>query len=73
MQREVLEKLRNDPKMADYLKKNSYWIKELNRSSENYAKFVNAMKEKYRLKVSNRIEDAIDNIDLISEILSSLK
>ena len=59
--------------MQELLKRNSYWFKELNRNSENYKEFLNAMKEKYHLKVTDKISDTIDNIDLISGILESLK
>lgn len=67
------QKLNEDKKMATYLKENSYWYKELNRNSENYKKFINAMKEKYHLKMSDKINDAIDNIDIITSILDTLK
>ena len=59
--------------MAELLKQNSYWFKELNRKDENYKNFVEQMKEKYHLKVTDKISDAIDNIDLISSILDSIK
>lgn len=67
------QKLETDKKMQELLKRNSYWFKELNRNSENYKEFINAMKEKYHLKVTDKISDTIDNIDLISGILESLK
>lgn len=67
------KKLNEDKKMDLFLKQNSYWYKELNRNSDNYKNFVNAMKEKYRLKVSDRINDAIDSIDLITGVLDTLK
>lgn len=69
----VQQKLLEDKKMDGFLKQNSYWFKDLNRNGENYKKFVAAMKEKYRLKATDRISDAIDNIDLISGILDTLK
>lgn len=69
----IQQKLENDPKMAQFLKENSYWYKELNRNSDNYKDFLNAMKEKYHLKVSDKINDAIDGIDLVSGILENLK
>lgn len=67
------QKLEEDKKMAELLKQNSYWYKDLNRNSDNYKKFILAMKEKYHLKMTDRISDAIDNIDLISGILENLK
>ncbi len=67
------QKLEADKKMQELLKRNSYWFKELNRNSDNYKEFINAMKEKYHLKVTDKISNTIDNIDLISGILESLK
>ena len=69
----VQQALEKDSKMASYLQKNSEWFKELNRDSDNYRKFVNAMKEKYHIKVTDKISSAIDNIDLISSVLDVIK
>ena len=69
----IQQKLNEDKKMAALLKENSYWFKELNRNDENYKEFVNKMKEKYHLNVTDKISDAIDNIDIISSILETLK
>ncbi len=67
------QKLNEDKKMDFFLKENSFWIKELNRNVDNYKLFVNAMKEKYHLKVTDKINNAIDNMDLITGILDTLK
>lgn len=69
---EIQMKLKED-KMYDYLKLNSQWIKDLNRSSENYKKFTETMKDQYHLRTTHKISDAIDNIDLISTFLQALK
>ncbi len=69
----IQKKLEEDVKMAEYLKENSYWYKELNRSSVYYKDFVKAMKDKYHLKVTDKISDAIDNMDMITTILDNLK
>lgn len=66
-------KLMEEPKMALLLKQNSYWIKNLNRSEDNYKEFVNAMKNKYNLRVTDKISEAIDQIELVSSILETLK
>lgn len=73
MDLQLQQKLETNKKMQELLKRNSYWFKELNRNSESYKDFINAMKEKYHLKMTDKISDTIDNIDLISGILESLK
>ena len=73
MQRIVFNKLKENPKMFEYLKLNSNWYKDLNRSSTNYKKFENAMKDLYKLRTTDKISEAIDNIDLINSVLNVLK
>ena len=67
MQVNVLNELRKDKKMYDLLKQNSYWLKELNRNPGSLKDFKNHMKEKYHLRTTDKISDAIDNIDIIRQ------
>ena len=73
MQLNVLLELRKDEKMYDLFKFNSYWIKDLNRNPENIKKFKEQMKVKYKLRTTDKISDAIDNIDIITNVLNALK
>lgn len=73
MELELQKKLIENPKMYQYLKQNSYWIKYLNRDANRYKEFESKMKELYRQRASDKISDAIDNIDLISSVLMTLK
>ena len=59
--------------MVQYLKEHSYWIKELNRDPLKYSAFQEAMKDFYHLRTTDKISDAIDNIDLISSFLGAFK
>lgn len=73
MELNTLFKLKNDPKMHEYLHENSQWYKLLNRSSSNYDKFIKAMKKQYRLGVTDKISDTIDNIDMIANVINTIK
>ena len=73
MQVNVLLELKKDGKIFDLLKYNSYWLKELNRDATNVKRYKDDMKVKYRLRATDKISDAIDNIDIISNVLSALK
>ncbi len=73
MQMNAIIELKKDTKMWELLKTNSYWIKELNRNPLNVKKFKEDMKVKYKLRATDKISDAIDNIDIISNVLSALK
>ena len=60
-------------KYYDYLKQNSNWFKYLNRNPYNYSKFNSFIKDKYRLRVTDKINDTINNIELVSSILDIIK
>ncbi len=69
----VQQKIAENAKMAELLKQNSYWFKYLNRDEKYLKDYLNEMKDKYRLRFTDKVSDAIDNIDLISNILENLK
>lgn len=73
MQYIALMELKKDRKMWELLKENSYWVKELNRDPRNVRKYKEDMKVKYKLRTTDKISEAIDNIDLISNVLGALK
>lgn len=73
MQVNTLLEIKKDKKMWELLKYNSYWVKDLNRDFTNVKKYKNDMKVKYKLRTTDKISSAIDNIDIISNVLSALK
>ena len=73
MQLQTQYALFKDEKMHKYLKENSLWYKYLNRDMRNYDNFVKAIKQKYHLNLTDKINDTIDNIDLLSTVIQTLK
>lgn len=69
----TLYSLKKDENMHKYLRDNSHWYKYLNRSGSNYNLFKNAMKKQYRLGITDKISDTIENIDMITSILNTIK
>ena len=67
----LLEQIKKD-KLYDYLKENSYFIKYMIRDPSFYKEFKNIIKEKYHLRISDKINETIDNIELISSILNTI-
>lgn len=65
--------LENDETMHKFLRENSEWYKFLNRSPLNYQDFTKAMKIKYKLNPTDKISNALDNIDLISSVIETIK
>jgi len=70
MKTEVQLQLKKDEKMLGYLKENSQWYKELNRDPQNYKKFVAAMKEKYKIRATDKIGEVVENIELVTSVLN---
>ncbi len=69
-----LQKLiKENPKMYNHLKQNSEWIKLLNRNPYNYKQFTLAMKEKYKERTTDKVDEMLDNIDLITTFLNAMK
>ena len=73
MQLTTFYALKKDAKMHGYLRENSEWYKLLNRNPMNYDAYIKAMKKKYRLNVTDKISDTIENIDIITSIINSIK
>ncbi len=71
MNKIVLYNLEKD-KLLIYLKQNSYFIKDLNRHPEYYNEFKRIIKEKYNLRLSDKISSAINDIELVSNIINTI-
>ena len=72
MRREILDKLTSSNYLK-YLRQNSNYYKLLNRDPDNYELFVKKMKEKYKLRTIDKVDNFIDNVDLISKIIDVSK
>jgi len=70
---EVQFKLKSNPLFIKYLHENSYWYKILNREPGMFDEFVNEVKKNYKLRTSDKINDAINTFEMISSIFSALK
>lgn len=64
---------RENLKEYNHLKEHSYYFKELNRGVIDYKRFVEDMKIKYKERVTDKINNVVDNMDLISSVLDVLK
>lgn len=71
MKKIILEQLHKD-KLLDYLKQNTNYIKELNRNPKFYKEFKTIIKEKYKLRITDKISEVVNDIELISNIISTI-
>lgn len=69
----IIKKFMEEPKYYNYLKENSEWVKVLRRHPEKYNDFIKFVKEKYHLRVQDKVNNAINNMGVLSEVLSSIK
>lgn len=65
----ILNKIKEDPKMYEYLHNHSFWYRELNRSVDNYASFEKSFKEYKRLQSMEKVNSTIENIELLSNLI----
>lgn len=73
MSLETQFKLKQNPLYIRFLRENSYWYKYLNRDASYFKEFELEMKKIYKLNPSDRISKAIDAIDMLQTLFSSLK
>lgn len=66
-------KIKNNPNYLRYIRENSLWYKELNRNPENFKIFEEEVKEKYKLRPSDRLEKAIQTLELLQNVMSTFK
>jgi len=69
---ELQTKIFNDQKLAEYLKNNSHWYKELNRSRESFKDFYNEYKKYKRDIGGKKITSVIDNLDTVNTIFKMI-
>ena len=73
MQVETLLKVKSNPNLYRYLRENSYWYKYLNRSPLSLKEMEEEMKEKYRLRPTDRLENVSNTIKMIESFLEIMR
>ena len=66
------EKRNKDKYFKKYLDENSNFIKYLNRNPEYEREFIRNMKELYKERTTDKINDAINTIDIVSTLLDTI-
>ncbi len=73
MKKETLEVIRNNPIIYQYLRDNSSWYKELNRNSNVVDNILKEAKKYYKVRGIDKLERAIEQIDMITTFMDVLK
>jgi hypothetical protein len=73
MSLEVIVKLKNNPLFIKYLHENSYWYKILSRDPFMFDKFTEEVRKNYKLRATDKINDALSTFEMITSIFTTLK
>ena len=73
MQVEIRLKIKSNPNLYRYLRENSYWYKYLNRSPLSLKEMEEEMKEKYRLRPTDRLENVSNTIKMTESFLEVMR
>lgn len=73
MQVETRLKIKSNPNLYRYLRENSYWYKYLNRSPLFIKQLEEEMKEKYRLRSVDKIENISNIMKMIESFLEVMR
>ena len=73
MQTNIKILLDSNPVYKEYIRTNSYWYKILNRNPNEIDNFIKEVKEKYKLRTTDKINDIMDKIDMVSKFINVLR
>ena len=66
-------KIRSNKNYQRFLRENSHWYKLLNRDPANFKAFEEDMKDKYKLRPSDKVESFLEKINLAQSFFQILK
>ena len=66
-------RIKNDERLKQFLRENSYYYKYLNRSPSYLKNVIEDMKDKYGMRPSDKINKMINNIGLMNSFLEALR
>ena len=67
------QKIFRDDMLHRYLRENSHWYKILTRYPEQFNIFEEEVKDRYHLRVSDRISHTLEMIEMVQNLMTSLK
>ena len=70
---ELQFKIKENEDYLRYLRENSYWYKHLNRNPNNLNSFIKKAKEDYNLRGIDKLEKALNAIEMAEKIINTLK
>ena len=66
-------KIKNNPNYLKYLREHSEWYKLLNRNPLLFKNFEEEVKTAYKLRPTDRISRALDTIEVLQNLLTTMR
>lgn len=66
-------KINSDPKLKQFIRQYPIWYKRLNRNPDLFKEFTLDMKDKYKLKTSDKINKTLNSISMLQAFLEVLR
>lgn len=73
MSLDIQFKLKSNPNYIKYIRENSIWYKKLTRNPNFFNDFVDEVKEKYKLRPVDKITNTLNTIEMLQNIMSTIK
>lgn len=73
MTTELQLKISSDPRLVSFIRQYPIWYKRLNRNPDLFKDMIMDMKEKYKLTTSDKINNTLNNINMLKTFLDVLK
>ena len=73
MTTELQLKISSDPRLVSFIRKYPIWYKRLNRNPLLFKDFTEDMKDKFKIRPSDRLNKTLENISMIQTFLNVLK
>ena len=70
---ELQFKIKSNPNYQKYLRENSHWYKILNRNPNAFVEFEEEMKERYKLRPSDKFNSFMEKMEIFETFFSILK
>lgn len=70
---EVQFTIKNNPYLGRYIRENSNWYKILNRNPSMIRLFEEEVKTNYKLRPTDRLSKALETLEMVESIMSTLK
>ena len=73
MTTEVQLKINSNPRLISFIRENPIWYKRLNRNPLLFREFNEDMKDKFKIRPSDKLNKTLENISMIQAFLDVLK